>query len=77
MMENIKISKDELKSIRCLSDFDLVMILSKIHDHGWPMARRTLGYALEAEAARIARGEEKLTDTRGGIIWTTIKSGHS
>jgi hypothetical protein len=39
---NQKILDSELSKIRKLDDFDLVMLISEIHDHGWPMARRTL-----------------------------------
>jgi hypothetical protein len=40
--DNIKITKEELSFIRSLKDFDLTMVLSEIHDHGWPMARKLL-----------------------------------
>ena len=39
---NIEITADELGSVRSLTDFDLKMFLSEIHDHGWPMARNIL-----------------------------------
>lgn len=39
MNPNIKITHDELKLIRSLSDFDLTMLLSEIEDHGWNQAR--------------------------------------
>jgi hypothetical protein len=41
-MENQSVTCDEVKSIRSLDDFDLVMLVSEIHDHGWPTARQTL-----------------------------------
>lgn len=41
-MENQEVTEDELNHIRQLSDFDLVMLISEIHDHGWIVARRTL-----------------------------------
>jgi hypothetical protein len=47
-MENIDITPEEIEQVRRLPDFDLTMILSEIHDHGWPMARRTLAMAVEA-----------------------------
>ena len=40
--DNIDITKDELDQIRGLQDFDLKMLLSEIHDHGWPTARKLL-----------------------------------
>lgn len=36
------VSAEECNKIRALSDFDLVMLISDIHDHGWAMGRRTL-----------------------------------
>jgi len=41
-MSNIKITKEQLLFIRSLRDFDLIMFLSEIHDHGWPVAEKTL-----------------------------------
>jgi hypothetical protein len=32
---NLVISKDDLDFIRKLEDFDLIMLLSETHDHGW------------------------------------------
>ena len=52
MKENIEITEQELKNLRSLADFDLTMILSDIHDHGWPLARKTLAAAVEAAAVR-------------------------
>jgi hypothetical protein len=37
-----KITTDELAKIRNLEPFDLIMLISEIHDHGWPIARETL-----------------------------------
>ena len=39
MSKNLILSQDELKAIRELDDFDLIMLLSEIHDHGWPSAK--------------------------------------
>jgi hypothetical protein len=39
---NQKVSTQELAKIRQLADFDLIMLISEIHDHGWGVARRTL-----------------------------------
>ena len=41
-MRNLEISPEDLRFIRQLQDFDLVMLLSDIHDHGWPVAAKTL-----------------------------------
>ena len=41
-MTNQKPSKQELKAMRSLGDFDLTMMISEINDHGWPMAAKTL-----------------------------------
>ena len=42
MSDNIDITKEELAKVRSLEEFDLVMFLSELHDHGWPVARKTL-----------------------------------
>lgn len=39
---NQKVSPAELDKIRRLADFDLIMLISDIHDHGWQLARKTL-----------------------------------
>ena len=43
-----EIKPDHLVALRTLDDFDLTMIISDIHDHGWPMAAGTLDLAVEA-----------------------------
>ena len=48
MTENQKVSKAELEFIRSLCDFDLTMLVSEIHDHGWPQARKLLPMIKEA-----------------------------
>lgn len=40
--KNQQILDGELSKIRALDDFDLVMLISEVHDHGWTSARRTL-----------------------------------
>jgi len=40
--KNQNVSAKEMKKIRNLADFDLVMLISEIHDHGWLVARQTL-----------------------------------
>lgn len=47
--DNIDITKDEMTQIRHLGDFDLKMLLSEIHDHGWPMAQKLLPMMIEPE----------------------------
>lgn len=44
---NQKISKAQLDQIRSLRDFDLTMLISDVHDHGWPIAARTLELIME------------------------------
>ncbi len=39
---DIDVNADELNGVRSLTDFDLTMFLSKIHDFGWPQARNIL-----------------------------------
>ena len=48
MTENQKLTPEELAAIRRLDDFDLTMLISEIHDHGWPTARLTLQLIVEA-----------------------------
>lgn len=48
MNENIEATTEELAYIRSLPDFDLIMILSEINDHGWAIARKTLKEAVIA-----------------------------
>lgn len=50
MSQNQKISKEDLNFIRRLEDFDLIMLISEIHDHGWPMAEKTLQMIKEVYA---------------------------
>jgi hypothetical protein len=40
--DNQQVTTTELAKIRNLDDFDLIMLISEIHDHGWPIARKTL-----------------------------------
>jgi len=47
-MKNQEVTPEELRKIRSLDDFDLIMLVSEIHDHGWPMARKTLAMMPDA-----------------------------
>lgn len=40
--ENQKVTKAQMEKIRKLEDFDLIMLISDIHDHGWGIAKDTL-----------------------------------
>jgi len=42
MSDNRNVTKPELDKIRRIDDFDLIMLISEINDHGWNVARRTL-----------------------------------
>jgi hypothetical protein len=63
MGDNQIVSKADLKKIRELADFDLIMLISEIHDHGWPVAVMTLqmmppnGVTDPAELNKIARAK--------------------
>ena len=48
MSDNQVATAEELAAVRALDDFDLLMVLSEIHDHGGPFARRLLPLALAA-----------------------------
>lgn len=39
---NRKVTKEQLDRIRSLDDFDLIMLISELHDFGWNVAARTL-----------------------------------
>ncbi len=52
--DNQKISTEQLALIRRLGDFDLTMLLSEIHDHGWEVAEKTLG--MIRESCEVAGG---------------------
>lgn len=39
---NQDVSNDELRKIRHLDDFDLIMLISEINDYGWEMAKTIL-----------------------------------
>ena len=41
-MKNQEVTASEMEKIRKLEDFDLTMLISEIHDHGWPDARKIL-----------------------------------
>ena len=58
MNRNQRISGDELRAIRGLSDFDLTMLISEIHDHGWPAAQRLLPMILLSEVKEQGGGQE-------------------
>lgn len=42
MDNNLTVSSLECEAIRQLTDFDLTMLLSEIHDHGWNYGRSLL-----------------------------------
>lgn len=51
-VENLEIDPETLGLIRRLSDFDLAMLLSEIHDHGWHVANKLIPMMLLADDAR-------------------------
>jgi hypothetical protein len=53
-MNNQAITKDELAAIRALDDLDLRMLLSEIHDHGWPVAQKLLPLIVKASTRGAA-----------------------
>ncbi len=58
-MNNIEISAAELLQIRSLPDFDLIMFLSEIHDHGWPIARKILPLIVDAVTSNQGQPSNK------------------
>lgn len=57
MAANIKVTKAELDQIRRLPDFDLIMLLSELNDHGWVHAQILLKDIIKALAANEARSD--------------------
>lgn len=57
---NQEVTKKELRAIRALDDFDIVMLISEIHDHGWPRGRKLL--AMMPKAREILQAK-----TKGGV----------
>ena len=49
MGANREITKEQLRKIRCLDDFDLIMLISEIHDHGWGKAAKVLAVMTEGK----------------------------
>jgi len=41
-VENQPVTDQELLAIRTMSDFDLRMVISEIHDHGWFAGRELI-----------------------------------
>ena len=52
---NQKVKIEECARIRALSDFDMVMLISDINDHGWSRARTTLSLMSQLEQAEARR----------------------
>lgn len=46
--DNVEITPNEMSAIRTMSDFDLTMLISEVHDHGWPVARKLIPLILTA-----------------------------
>lgn len=63
---NIEITKDELLFIRSISDLDLTMFLSELHDFGWPQARLLLPMIKEAIEAH-KHDEQSSSDTPASV----------
>lgn len=66
-MKNQQIDACECEKIRGLDDFDLEMLVSDIHDHGWPLARITLALMPPHDQARASKMQERLKPARGAI----------
>lgn len=43
-----QITDEELLAVRTMSDFDLRMLISEIHDHGWEQGRAIIKLILDA-----------------------------
>lgn len=41
-MRNQTIAPEQIEKIRGLDDFDLIMLISEVHDYGWPSAAKVL-----------------------------------
>ena len=49
------VTKSQCDFIRSLEDFDLTMLISEIHEHGWKQARELLPLIKEAIEVRALR----------------------
>lgn len=58
--DNQQISEEECEQIRGMCDFDLRMLLSEIHDHGWPIAKKLLPLIRQATEKFGYRREEPI-----------------
>jgi hypothetical protein len=58
-MKNVTMSNSELESIKKMCDFDLIMLVSEINDHGWEVARRLIPMIQEATASHGDRRTER------------------
>jgi hypothetical protein len=63
MSANQKITPEEILAIRRMGDFDLTMLISEIHDHGWPEARKLI--PLIGKAEEVLRTREAEIDGLG------------
>lgn len=48
-MGNIEIDSETLGCIRRLTDFDLTMLISEIHDHGWAAGKKLIPMMVTAD----------------------------
>lgn len=68
MDKNLKISSEDLIFIRSLPDFDLIMLLSEINDHGWENGGKLLIPTMrEADANGTLRPKAELQPRRPGL----------
>ena len=62
-MKNQKVTSEQLAKIRALDDFDLTMLISEIHDHGWDFAQITLAMMPPSESDQtIGSLRQKFSD---------------
>jgi hypothetical protein len=54
MSKNRDVTPEQLAKIRTLDDFDLIMLISEIHDNGWQVAERTLSMMPDGKRASAA-----------------------
>lgn len=58
MSQNQLVTTAQIKKIQSLDAFDLIMLVSEIHDHGWGVARHTLEKMPEGKRAELSPVKE-------------------
>lgn len=72
-MDNQEVTADEIRKIRGLGDFDLIMLISETHAHGWAMARRTLAMMEPRDMARVRELRKNSVKSYSPRTWKDLR----